>query len=381
MKFRAKEDVEMDKSLKEKIFLIAFGGALLGAVFNMEMLVSMIRQLGGLIFPVVLGLILAFVLNVPMRGLQKKLTALLSKTGKSPNPKMVNIVSLFLTLLCILLVIVLAVRLIVPELVTSINSAYDMFKEKWPELQVMLEDYDIDTEAVTAWMAGFDAENMLSKIINGAGFFATHIADFANTTVSGLTTAGIAFVIAVYVLLSKITLSRHSRKFCRAYLSRKNIERVYRISRLINDTYARFISGQCLEAVILGCLIFIAFCIFRLPYAGITAILTSIFAFVPYIGAFCACGIGALLTLLADPSKVFLCIIVYLAVQFIENHFIYPNVVGNSVGLSPLWTLIAVVAGGKLFGLLGMILFIPLAAVIYALVREDANKRILARVH
>ena len=145
---------------------------------------------------------------------------------------------------------------------------------------------------------------------------------------------------------------------------------------LLRDTYARFLSGQCVEAIILGLLILIAFTIFRLPYAGITAMLTSICAFIPYIGAFCACGIGALLTLLAEPSKVIVCIIVYLVVQFIENQFIYPNVVGSSVGLSPLWTLIAVFVGGKLFGLLGMILFIPLAAVLYILVREDANRRL-----
>lgn len=366
----------MDKSLKEKCFLIAFGVVLFAALINVELLIDVLRRAGVLIFPVILGLILAFILNVPMNGFQKKITRLLNKAGREIKPKTVNIISLFLTLLCILCVVVLAGWLLVPELVNSVNSAYEMFKGKWPELRVYLEQYDINTTYISTWLAGFNAEDMINKAINGAGTFANHIADFANTTVSGVATAGIAIVVAIYVLLSKITLVRHSKKLCYAYLKKKVADKICYISKLVNDTYARFISGQCLEAIILGLLIFIAFSVFRLPYAGITAILTSIFAFIPYIGAFCACGIGAVLTLLAEPSKVIVCIIVYLVVQFIENQFIYPNVVGNSVGLSPLWTLLAVFIGGKMFGLLGMILFIPLAAVIYSLIRDDANRRL-----
>ena len=131
-----------------------------------------------------------------------------------------------------------------------------------------------------------------------------------------------------------------------------------------------------MEAILLGCLIVLAFSLFRLPYAGLTGFLTSLFAFVPYVGAFASCFIGALLTLLAAPSKVLLCVLVYLAVQFIENQFIYPHVVGNSVGLSPLWTLIAALLGGKMFGLPGIIFFIPLVAVIYSLVRENTNRKL-----
>ena len=133
--------------------------------------------------------------------------------------------------------------------------------------------------------------------------------------------------------------------------------------------------GQCLESCILGSLIFIAFSIARLPYAGLIAVLTGICAFIPYVGSFISCSIGVLLTLLSSPGQALLCIIVYLAVQFTENQFIYPNVVGNSVGLPPLFTLLAVMLGGKLFGIVGMIFFIPLMAVVYVLVREDVQRR------
>ena len=140
-----------------------------------------------------------------------------------------------------------------------------------------------------------------------------------------------------------------------------------------------FFSGQCIEAVILGLLIFIAFTVFRLPYANLIAVLTAILSFIPYIGAFASCFIGALLIVMVDPWKGLLSIVVYQVVQFIENQFIYPRVVGKSVGLSPLYTLVAAMIGGKLFGIIGIIFFIPLTAVIIELVKEDACRRIQAR--
>lgn len=366
----------MDKSMKEKCLLIVFALALFAVFYNIQLVMGFLKQVGSITFPVVLGLVLAFVLNVPMNGFSKKIMKLADKLGRHPGQKLVNMVSLLLTIICIILVIFLAGWLLVPELINSVNSAYDMFREKWPELSALLQKYDIDTDYITTWLAGFNADTLIKNIVNGAGSVANHVVDVASTTVSGVVSAGVAIVVSIYVLLSKITLSRHCRKICYAYLKKRTADRIYHVAVLLKDTYARFLSGQCVEAIILGLLILTAFTIFRLPYAGITAMLTSICAFIPYIGAFCACGIGALLTLLAEPSKVIVCIIVYLVVQFIENQFIYPNVVGSSVGLSPLWTLIAVFVGGKLFGLLGMILFIPLAAVMYTLVKEDANRRL-----
>ena len=145
---------------------------------------------------------------------------------------------------------------------------------------------------------------------------------------------------------------------------------------MIRTVYTKFLSGQFVEALILGTLMFIAFLIFRLPYAGLVGMLTAVCSFIPYIGAFFSCGIVVLLTLIVNPIQAIVCFIVYQVVQFIENQFIYPQVVGSSVGLSPLWTLMAVIIGGKLFGLLGMIFFIPLVAVFYTLFRESVYKRI-----
>ena len=167
------------------------------------------------------------------------------------------------------------------------------------------------------------------------------------------------------------------KKLLYATLKKETTDKISEIGALSVETYSKFLSGQTIEAVILGVLIFISFSIFRLPYAALIAFLTSFFAFVPYVGAFASCAIGAFLILLDSPDKVITCIIVYLVVQFVENQFIYPHVVGSSVGLSPLWTLMAAIIGGNLFGIVGIIFFIPLAAVLYTLLQKHVNKKLL----
>lgn len=205
------------------------------------------------------------------------------------------------------------------------------------------------------------------------------VVDLASSTVSVTVNAVFAIVIMFYVLLGRRELSKQSRGFLYAYCKEMTANRICRIAKLTHDTYAKFFSGQCIEVLILGTLIFLAFSVFRIPYAALTAVLTAAFAFIPYIGAFASCLIGVLLTLLAAPEKAILCFLVYQVVQFIENQFIYPHVVGGSVGLSPLWTLLAALLGGKLFGIIGIVFFIPLAAVISQLLQGDIEHRLAAR--
>ena len=126
-------------------------------------------------------------------------------------------------------------------------------------------------------------------------------------------------------------------------------------------------------------LIFITFTIVRLPYASLIAVLAAVFSFIPYVGALAACLIGAALTLMVDPVKAIICIGVYLVVQFVESQFIYPHVVGNSVGLAPVWTLLAALIGGSLFGIIGMIFFIPVTAVVITLLTDYVNDRLKKR--
>ena len=182
-----------------------------------------------------------------------------------------------------------------------------------------------------------------------------------------------------YFLLDKDRLKRQSKKILLAYLPEKFSRNLLYVGRLLNDMYANFLSRQCVEAIVLGTLIWIAYMIFRLPYSGLVAVMTALLSFIPYIGGFLACAIGVFIIYMVDPWKALLSIAVFLVTQFIENQFIYPRVVGGAVGLPPLWTLVAVFLGGELMGIVGMIFFIPLVATIYELVRDDSQKRLLRR--
>ena len=373
----------MDKKTRQNLLLIACGVAMFAAVTNLNIIKEFLVWLGGLLLPVLAGLVLAFVLSVPMNGIRRGLERLFSRAKKKPGNGALNALSLVLTYLCLVLVIALVGLVAVPEIVNSVKSISTTVKEKWPEWMALLRSWNVDTDAINSAvdqaLAGLDFGKLLQSALSGAGSVLGSAVDVATTTISGVTTAVFTVIIGSYVLLDKDDLKRQSKMLIYAHLRRSHADRFCQVCSLIQNTFTRFLSGQCMEAVILGLLMFIAFSLFRLPYAGVVAMLTAILAFVPYIGAFTACFVGAVLTLIGQPSKLILCILVYQGVQFIENQFIYPRVVGSSVGLPPLWTLAAALLGGKLFGILGMIFFIPLVAVIYSLVRDNTKSRLKNR--
>jgi len=366
----------MKKKTKRSLMLITFGVVLYVGLMNFTQVTAFLSNIFTMTLPLVLGGVLAFVLSVPMNAFAKLIKILSEKMKISPKQKVIDGISLFLTVISILLVLALVSGLVIPELVTSVKAVAVLIQDKWPEWAAQLKEYNIDTTAITAWVENLDLENIVMNIASNAGVVVDSIVGTAASTISGLITVVFAIVVMFYVLLSKKELARQAKKLLYANLKTEIVEKIIYVATLLRDTYSKFLSGQCIEAVVLGVLMFIAFTLFRLPYAGLIAILTTVCSFIPYIGAFVSCGIGILLTLLTNPVQAVICFIVYQVVQFIENQFIYPRVVGNSVGLSALWTFVAVLMGGKLFGLVGILFFIPLTAVIYTLIREHTNKKI-----
>ena len=365
----------MDKKTKTYMLLIAFAVLVYAAAMHLGVVLGFLARLVSLVLPLVIGLVLAFVLSVPMNGYEKLLQKLFSGAKKPMPDKLLTAGSFFLTIATVLLVAVLVVTMLIPELVSSAKGVVEQVQLKLPEWLALLNSYNIDTQQINEFYNSISMESLFATLTGSAGIVLDSVLNISTTIVSVVINGGLGIVIMVYVLLTRKTLKHQCRRVLYAYLKCERADSVVHVSGLIYQTYSKFFSGQCLESCILGSLIFIAFSIAKLPYAGLIAVLTAICAFIPYVGAFISCSIGVLLTLLASPAHVLLCLIVYLAVQFIENQFIYPNVVGNSVGLPPLFTLLAVMLGGKLFGIIGMIFFIPLMAVVYALVREDIQRR------
>ncbi|MDI9499150.1 MAG: AI-2E family transporter [Bacillota bacterium] len=361
------------------LLLIASAAVLLGAALNHRAFFAFLNGILDLLMPLLLGAILAFILNVPLRGFERLvsrgLRRLPHRRSTEPAPAAVTAISLILTLLAVLLVIALALVLVIPEIVRSVQTAIPIVQERWPVLLARLEEHQIDTTRIAEWAAELD----LSRLTDSAGIFFGSVANIASSTLSIVSNTVLALVFAIYMLLSKRQLARQFDRLAAAHLRPGQYRRLLDIAALTQQTYARFITSQGLEALILGLMIFIGFTAFRLPYALLVAVLTAIFAFIPFVGALIAAATGALLTLFVDPGRVWLVIVVYVVIQFIENQFVYPRVVGGSVGLPPFWTLVAALVGGKFFGLAGIILSIPLASVLYTLLRDNTEAKLAQR--
>ena len=339
---------------------------------NLNDVAGFFRTFTGIFSPVFSGLLLAFILSVPKLGIARRLTGVFPRLKE----KTVDALSL---MACVAVLVCLLCVLAIPQLTASVKSIAVLVRANWPNWAILLNSYGIDTTELTKLAASFNWKMAVEKLFTGAGVVIGSVVDLAGSTVTVTVNAVFAIVIMFYVLLGRRELGRQCRSFLCAYFKKPTAERICHVAKLTHDTYTKFFSGQCIEVLILGTMIFLAFSVFRIPYAALTAVLTAAFAFVPYIGAFASCLIGVLLTLMAVPEKAILCFIVYQMVQFIENQFIYPHVVGGSVGLSPLWTLLAALLGGKLFGIIGIVFFIPLAAVIAQLLHGDIEHRLAVR--
>lgn len=198
----------------------------------------------------------------------------------------------------------------------------------------------------------------------------------AVSIVSGVSTFLISFIFAIYILLQKENLSRQLKKLLYAFLPNGIVRKLLGIGALTERTFSSFLTGQCVEAVILGTMFFVALTVLRLPYALLIGVLIAFTALIPVFGAFIGFGVGVFLMLIAAPMDALIFTVVFFVLQQIEGNLIYPYVVGNSVGLPSIWVLVAVTLGGSMMGIAGMLIFIPLTSVLYALLKGVVNERL-----
>lgn len=371
----------MEKRTKQNLIVTAVGVCLFAALMNFSAIMEFGRKIVRLILPIIVGGILALFINVPMTGIEKRIRSFARKGKKKLSDKGCRIISFLITIFCVLLVLAFVLTLVVPEIARSVQSLYLLIEARIPEWLAYLDSNHVDAQWLEALLAeiDIDMEQMTQGISDGIDMVLEGTFQTLRSAVSTVITAAFGLIIAIYMTLGKERLRRHSSRLVYAYLNPELAEKAIGFCRAFGQSFANFLSGQCGEAVILGMLMTIAFLVFRLPYASLVGVLTAICAIIPYVGAFISCGVSVFLTLLVSPAMAVKCVIVYVVVQFIENQFIYPRVVGKSVGLPPLYTLVAAMIGGKLFGIMGILFFIPLAAVVIEFVKEDAGKRIEKR--
>ena len=366
--------------IKKIVMILCFVILFYEILENIGNIVNIVNGIIGLIFPFIIGGAIAFVINVPMRQIEKHL---FSKTKYAKLKKCRRGIALLLTIALFLGVISIAMVIIIPEISSTVKDvtekvpdAIDLAIEKLenvsdknPEIQKQIEsvDWHETTTSIIEWLR------------NGVGNYVNAGVEFVGDIISGITTFVIGLVFAIYILVQKEKLSSQIKQILYSFLKKEVAESIIKMGKISNVTFSNFLSGQFLEACILGTMFFVTMTILRLPYALMMGFLIALTALIPIVGAFLGCAVGALLILIDSPIKALIFLIMFLVLQQLEGNLIYPHVVGNSVGLPSIWVLVAVTLGANLMGIVGMLVFIPICSILYALFREVVKKRLKER--
>jgi predicted PurR-regulated permease PerM len=357
------------------------GAALIFMLIYSSEILGMLRNAIDIIKPFLYGCVIAFVLNLPMKAIEEKI---LSRWQGKTAKNLKRPVSLFFSVLLIVLLLSVTIGMVFPQLaqsVAEIGKKIPAFMDRvLGELEKLTQNNTTLKEQLESLrLTEMNWENLADNIThflkNGAGDMLNSTFNMAGNLVSGVSKWAVAFVFAIYVLAQKEKLENQGKRVLSAYLSDGVVKRILDIGSLLYRNFSKFITGQCLEAVILGTMFVICMSIFRLPYPLVIGMLIALTALIPIVGAFLGCIIGAFLILMESPLQALWFVILFLILQQIEGNLIYPRVVGNSVGLPPIWVLVAISIGGSLFGIAGMLIFIPLMSTFYTLLKEDVNRR------
>ena len=371
---------EINKKTLKHLFIVVAAGIVLYWLLHETERVSVIWGLVKEIFgPFVLGAGIAFVLNVPMRSFEKMLQ-------KIKNDQWRRVIAVALTLIAVLLVLTLVFLLLIPQLVKTIQSLVPALQNFMVEAETFVREFLNMNPQLMEWVIentnfeNFDLPSLVQKAVSLLGTSVSTIVSGAFSAIGSVFGAIVSFVIAlvfaIYSLFQKETLARQGRKLLYAFIPERAADYIVRILRLSNSTFSNFLSGQCVEVCILGAMFAITMPIFKMPYVPLISILIAVTAFIPIVGAFIGCIVGAFLIFVSNPTLAVGFVVLFLVLQQIEGNLIYPKVVGTSIGLNGMWVLMAVAVGGELLGLAGMFLMIPVTSVLYTLLREATNKRL-----
>ena len=368
-------------SIKKIRELIVFTALLVVALWKFDVVLGVLKTIWDIIFPFVLGGAIAFLTNVPMSFLEKKIFENVKKKNKIVR-KLKRPISLILTIVLVVGVIALVMFGVIPQLTRTMGTLVTSINDFIPQMQSWIGEFFHNNQEIMNLVdqIEFDPDQAIkwgiSLLGNGAGNMMNTTMSAVGSIVSGVATFFIAFSFACYILFQKEKLHIQIRKVFFAFLPRQKADTFLKVCSLTYRTFVNFLAGQCLEAVILGSMFVVTLSILRMPYALLIGILIAFTALIPIFGAFIGCAVGSFLIFMVNPQQAILFVIVFLVLQQIEGNLIYPHVVGESVGLPSIWVLAAVTIGGNLMGIVGMLVFIPLLSVLYTIFREFVYLRL-----
>ena len=361
---------------KDFIQLIVFAVVLIFAFIHIKEIWNFLGFLLQLLMPFILGFVIAFVLNILIQLIERKL---LNKAKMSDKSK--RNLSLILSLAMVFTFFIVLLLLIIPQLQNTVELFVDNMPMYEENVRELLGKFQIDPEIIREIQEGVEnfGATAVEFIRNNSDKIVEITLGVASNVISVFVNLIIAFVFAIYLLVQKEKLLSQLNKVLRAYLPVSKVNKIRDMAKLSNRICASFVSGQCLEAVIIGVLCFIGMLLLGIPYAATISVLIGVTALIPVYGAFLGTIVGAFLIFMVSPIKAVIFVIFILILQQFEGNLIYPKVVGKSVGLPGIWVFVAVTIGASLAGVVGMLISVPIASICYSILATDVNYRIQAK--
>lgn len=366
----------MDKKLLKSILLIiTYAAVLVMVLARLDAVGAGIRTLLDVFKPLIMGFAIAFVLNRPCRFFLRLYDRALDGTRARGAASPLAVLSAYLVLI---LIIIALLSFVVPQLVASIQrfvgslGGYASNLQDW--INQLLERLHMEGLDLSGLSSGL--KKLLDGVLELCSTLGLQLVQLAGSLFSAVVTGVLALVFSIYMLSGSGRLLRQCRRLLLAYVPPRFSGPILRVARLTADTFTNFVTGQLIEACILGGLCTVGMLFIQADYAALIGVIVGVSALIPVAGAYAGAIISALLLLMVSPFKAVTFLIFLVILQQIEGNVIYPRVVGTSIGLPGIWVLAAVTVGGGLFGLVGVVLSVPLASVVYTLLKRDVHRRL-----
>ncbi len=375
--------MQIDKKTIRNVFFLVTGAIFFyWLLHETERFRTLWEMVSGVLAPFVLGATLAFIFNVPLRAIEGNLRFIKARGLR-------RTAAIVLTFVAISLVLYGVIGLLIPQISDTIMTLVPKLTEFFLRMESLAMEFLQENPELLEWVyanTGMESikwadliQQVAAMLKNSVTIIASGALSAFGSIAGALVNGIIGLVFSLYCLGNKEILASQGRRLLYSLISEKASDEIIRIFRLTNSTFSNFISGQCLEACILGGMFAIAMAVLGMPYITLISVLIAVTALVPIVGAFIGCFVGAFFILVNDPFQAVVFVAMFLVLQQIEGNLIYPRVVGTSIGLPGMWVLMAVTIGGELMGIVGMLVMIPLASVCYTLLREFTQRRVQER--
>ena len=364
-----------DNSLKRQLIVVTYIAILLFSILRIDIIRSIFNQVLAVLMPFLLGIVIAFILNKPMMFFQKILRRIIKQEKACKG------LAIIISYIIFFSVIIGVVMFIVPQLIKNIRTFIDSLGIYIRQLETFIykiaEDYDLESLDLQYLFGELNGviRNLSTSLLNYIANLVPRLVTMTSNIVSLIFNVVITLIVSINLLAGKEGLLRQAKKVIFRYLPKKIALKIEKVATLSNDIFGKYVVGQTMEACILGGMCFIGMNILKFDYSVLISTLIAITALIPFVGAWVGGGISFLLLALVSPMKAVFFLIYLLILQQFETNVIYPKVVGSSIGLPGVWVIFGVTVGGGLFGFVGVMVGVPVMSVIYALLKEDVNKK------